>query len=64
MRNPVRIYPLCNKLAEYWSKCPDLIFGQLIHSFTIWIEHNKGVDPFYVEDDMMLEFLEEYFKEE
>ena len=63
MRNPIRIYPLCNKLAEYWSRYPDLRFGQLMYNFMKWIEIHKSIDPFYIEDDMILEFLEEYFRE-
>lgn len=64
MRDANRIYPLCNKLAEYWSQCPDLRFGQFMWNFMRWIELYKKVDPFYVEDDKMLSYLKEYMKDE
>ena len=64
MRDANRIYPLCNKIAEYWGQCPDLRFGQLMYNFMRWIELYKKVDPFYVEDDKMLEWLKEYMKDE
>lgn len=63
MRDISRIYPLCNKLAEYWSKYPDLRFCQWMWNFFRWIEYEKRIDPFYIEDDIMLNYLKEYMKE-
>lgn len=63
MRDASRIYPLCNKLAEYWSQSPDLRFGQFMYNFMHWIYNYKRIDPFYVEDDKMLEYLKEYMKD-
>ena len=64
MRDISRIYPLCNKLAEYWGQNPDLRFCQFIYNFMHWIYNYKRIDPFYVEDDKMLEYLKEYMKDE
>lgn len=55
MRDPKRIRKFCNHLADIWeSQCPDWRFGQLITNvFT--------KDPFYIEDDEMMEIFERYF---
>ena len=63
MRDINRIYPLCNKLAEYWSKHPDLRFGQWMYGFFKWIEYEKRLDPVYMKDDKMFGYLKEYMKE-
>lgn len=47
MRNPNRIYPLCNRLASLWTLYPDLRFGQLIQ---LLVEYDDS-DPFFWEDD-------------
>lgn len=59
MRDINRIDPFLKKLGEYWKKVPDWRFGQLIDNFLTWFNN----DPFYIEDDKMLEKLEEYFKD-
>ena len=64
MRDINRIHPLCQKIEEYWYTWPDLRFGQWTYNFFKWIKLYKHVDPFYVEDDDMLEMLKEYMKEE
>ena len=64
MRDLGRIYPICNKLAECWSQHPDLRFGQFMCNFMHWVKYEKCIDPFYVEDDRMLEYLKEYMKDE
>lgn len=60
MRDPKRIYAFCNKLAEYWSEVPDWRFGQLICN--VWGKELIGIDPFFTEDDRMLEMFEHFFK--
>ena len=55
MRDPKRIREFCNQLADIWeSKCPDWRFGQLICNVI-------DRDPFYIEDDKMMEHFKKYF---
>lgn len=57
MRDPARIDRFCQRLAELWKKVPDWRFGQLISN----VLGAFGKDPFYIEDDKLLEFFESYF---
>ena len=57
MRDPKRIYPLCNELARIWSLYPDLRFGQLMHNIESYMRCVYDKDPFYVEDDEFFLFL-------
>ena len=55
MRDPKRIRKFCNQLADIWeSQCPDCRFGQLIMNVLT-------KDPFYIEDDEMMEIFKKYF---
>lgn len=56
MRDPNRIPDFCNRLASAWQKLPDWRFGQLMFNAI----NEMGRDPFYMEDDKMIEYLEEY----
>ena len=57
MRDPDRIEPFLNELGEIWkTKCPDWRFGQFIYNVVL----DTG-DPFYLEDDKMLERIREFF---
>ena len=56
MRNPDRIKPFCRRLAKAWEKLPDWRFGQLM----INALSAMSVDPFFPEDDRMIEYLEDY----
>lgn len=58
MRDPARIYPFLNKIAELWMTVPDWRFGQLVNNLQGW-EKN---DLFYVEDDDFLKRLEVMLK--
>lgn len=58
MRDINRIDPFLKKLGEYWKKVPDWRFGQLMVNFLGQLDR----DPFFPEEDEMLEKLEEYFK--
>ena len=58
MRDPKRIDKFCRQLASIWKMVPDWRFGQLI--FNAFSE--MKMDPFYKEDDDMLEYLENYIK--
>ena len=57
-RNPNRIAPFMNRLETLWKEeCPDWRFGQLISNIQTYIGH----DIFYLEEDEMMEFIENYF---
>jgi hypothetical protein len=61
MRDPKRIWKLCRKLATAWELLPDWRFGQLLSNV---FDHMKadGKDPFYLEDDSMIEYIEQYIE--
>ena len=63
MRNPNRIDEFCDVLASCWHKVPDWRFGQLISNVLGAYQDTKHRDIFFPEDDEMLEFIKEYFKE-
>lgn len=55
MRDPKRIREFCNNFADIWeSQCPDWRFGQLMVNVLTF-------DPFYLEDDKMIEVFQKYF---
>ena len=58
MRNPKRIKKFCNRLAKAWERLPEWRFGQFIDN--MFGEISLERDPFFVEDDEMIEFIEEY----
>lgn len=63
MRDPNRINLFCNDLAIYWRKYfPDMRFGQLMCNFFGWVasENGKHRDPFYPEEEKMIEYFKEY----
>lgn len=52
MRNVLRIFPFCNKIAEFWQTCcPDFRFWQVI---VLLIQNMESAyfqqDPFYAEE--------------
>ena len=61
MRNPKRIKPFMDKLAQIWEEnVPDWRFGQLM----VNVLNSMQKDPFFPEEDEMLKVFEDYFKEE
>ena len=58
MRDINRIDPFLAKLGECWKKVPDWRFGQLMVNFLGQLNR----DPFFPEEDEMLEELDKYFK--
>ena len=61
MRDPKRIRKFCNQLAEIWeTNCPDWRFGQLM----VNVLGGMRQDPFFPEEDEMLEVFKNYFKKE
>lgn len=63
-RDKARIKPFCDQLAQLWEiHGPDLRFGQIISLLPLAI-HRAGHDPFFVEEDEMLEALQRTFSQE
>lgn len=61
MRDIKRIRKFCNRLAAAWELLPDWRFGQLI--FNIFGQmQSEGEDPFFPEDDSMIEYIEQYIE--
>ena len=63
MRNPDRLDKFYEEVKKiHRDYFPDWRFGQLCSNFFGWLysEHNK--DLFFPEEDVMLEYLEEYAK--
>lgn len=63
-RDKARIKPFCDRLAQLWeTQGPDLRFGQIISLLPLAIDR-PGHDPFFVEEDEMLEALQHTFSQE
>lgn len=58
MRDKDRIRPFLNKLGDYWEKVSDWRFGQLI----VNVLGTCNRDPFFYEDDDMMEVFEKFFR--
>ena len=57
MRDINRIEPMMERLTELWkTECPDWRFGQLISNLQSFLG-----DPFYIEDDEMINLIEQFF---
>ena len=63
MRDPNRIDEFCKALAELWHKVPDWRFGQLMCNVISEVSGATKMAPFYIEDDVMLREMKNYFKE-
>lgn len=61
MRDIGRIDSFCGRLAAAWRKVPDFRFGQLICN--IFGEMSEKRDPFFPEEDEMIEYIEKWVKE-
>lgn len=58
MRNPDRIDKFCAELAKIWKEnAPDWRFGQLI----VNVISSMKKDPFFPEEDEMIEVFKNYF---
>ena len=61
MRDKKRIYKFCNELAAIWeTKAPDWRFGQMMMN-VLGKMQSGGRDPFFPEEDEMIEFLRKFF---
>ena len=64
MRNKKRIKKFCDELACIWENhCPDWRFGQMICNVMGEMASN-GIDPFFPEEDVMINYFKNYFKNE
>ncbi len=59
MRDTKRIKPFLEEIEKLWEKVPDWRFGQLI----VNVLGTCKKDPFFYEEDEMLELWKEFFKE-
>ena len=59
-RDPKRISPFCNQFATLWAAVPDLRFGQFALNVFEFIKNDCGSDPFYLEDEQMIQKFREY----
>lgn len=58
MRKIERIEPFMKELAKIWKeKCPEWRFGQLMSN----VLNSFDIDPFFIEEDEMLERFKKYF---
>ena len=57
MRDPNRIDEILNIVKIVWNQYPDMRFGQLVVNVL-------GIDPFYVEDDLILKAFQNWVEEE
>ena len=61
MRDPYRLYEFYEKLRDiHFKKFPDLRFGQLCYNFFGYLNFEKGVDHFFMEEHELLMALERY----
>lgn len=65
MRDIRRIRKFCNELADIWEEnCPDWRFGQLICNVFGQMAAEGRRDPFFPEEDEMIKYFRNYFKNE
>ena len=61
MRDPNRLDNFYFQLREiHKTQFPDWRFGQLMSNFLRWVFSEKKIDPFFPEEDKMLEYFKEY----
>jgi len=61
MRNPNRLDKFYDELKTIHKRSfADWRFGQLYNNFFVWLINEKGLDPFFPEEDKMLKYIQEY----
>jgi len=61
MRDPNRLDSFYFQLREiHKTQFPDWRFGQLMSNFLGWVYSEKKIDPFFPEEDKMLEYFKEF----
>lgn len=64
MRDPERLEKFYDKFKSiHKTYFPDWRFGQLCSNFFGWLMQTKGQDLFFSEDDKMIEYLDEFAKD-
>ena len=63
MRDPNRIKPFCDELAELWSNWPDLRFGQIMSNIARYVQMEYRKDMFYMEEDELMEIFRHQLRE-
>ena len=65
MRDLNRLYGFYNELMKvHMENFPDMRFGQLINNLEQWLLRKKKVtDIFYIEEDKMLKYLNEFVED-
>lgn len=59
MRDPNRIEPIMAELTEMWKKQPDMRLGQFLCNILGEADTVTNRDPFYVEDDEIIDLFKE-----
>lgn len=61
IRDPNRLYNFYSQLCEIHRRSfPDQRFGQFMMNALGWINSTKKIDPFFPEEDKMLELFKQY----
>lgn len=61
MRDKNRLYDFYNVLMDtHITYFPDWRFGQLCENLFTWIRGEYKVDPFFIEDDKMKEYIDRF----
>ena len=61
IRNPDRLDSVYSQLCEIHKKSfPDMRLGQFMLNVLGWGNRTKRIDPFFPEDDKMIELMKEY----
>ena len=55
MRDPKRITKILDELEEYWNNHPNWRLGQVMSNLSYELLGDN--DPFFIEDEMLLELL-------
>ena len=55
MRDPKRIIKVLDELEKYWSNHPNWRLGQVMSNLSYELLGDN--DPFFIEDEMLLELL-------
>lgn len=64
MRDPNRLNGFYSKMTQLHKACfQDWRFGQLMMNFLGWVQNTKNRDPFFPEEDEMMDLFEEYCQE-
>ena len=65
MRNPERLNNFYNEVSRlHKTYLPNWRAGQLWMNFLWWLQNNKKIDPFFPEEDKMIELFKEFCSEE